>query len=478
MKKQIKNWQQGMTPYINGDGIFRLEHFDTTENKLRPYRSLADGSVDSRCKFVKFIKVGSDLYALANDGLVNSQLIVMKWDANNYFWDIYQSINENGSYAEMLFYYNGHFYGLWKSAHLWRITSGVLDKDYQDRTYTYYADPIIHSKDGLVYLPTDNIINRLSSDGTTLIAVLTLPSTFVITSIAEQGDFINIVGYDSVTYRSTSFVWDRDSSLATVTSKYDLGQETVYHNVVLGGIPFFISQRSDSSNTNFLEKQTLVIKYISGDNIKIKSEFQFYALGIGGKYVDGNKIYFNIYFRISSTDSNHYATFCLDELGRLSIAQNISINDNAGTESQLPGIIRDGDGFWIGGRADGVWNSIMGTNGDAHIYFLTESILETTQYQSPNLTKSLDLIGITVAFDPLPTGASVVLKTRADAETDWTTLAVDSNFSTLNSIKGVFPNDGTVTTAKNRQFRVESLGGAVITDFQVDFDEVNDEAYG
>ena len=80
--------------------------------------------------------------------------------------------------------------------------------------------------------------------------------------------------------------------------------------------------------------------------------------------------------------------------------------------------------------------------------------------------------------EPLPTAGQIILKSRKDEETAWTTLAT---FTTDNALKHSVTKSAAETSpsiGKEVQFRIESTGGANITGFQVTFDEVKSQAYG
>lgn len=471
--KQLKFFSPTITPNIYEDNaLTRLEHFEVSDGKLVPFRTLgASTLVNSNWSILSsFLKVtgttganGISLFALAQE-TVAPRGTILYWDKDNYRWDTYQSINADGQYATFLHYYQGYFYGLWKGTNMWQIKAEALGSrtvngTFAAITYTNYSNPITHSKDGLMYFAADNLIK--SFNGTTLSTGLTLPSNFIITSIAEDGDYIMIVGYDSGTGKATAYKWDRDSSLATLTAKYDLGYEVPVHNATIGGTHFIISKKTDTDSTAFVENPQLIIRYITGDKAKILKTFTYSYLTVGGKYLANDGLYFTAYIYQTYESAGHFVVFKLDENGNLTMPVNAGID--TGTAA-ITGIIRDGDGFFLG-SADGQWSSHANT-------YTTTSFFETTKDVAKNLTNNLDLVGAVVTFDPLPASSSVVVKTRKENETSWTTLAT---FNTEDSVKGIAL--GTGDTAKERQFRVESTGGAVITGFQRDYDEKPNEAY-
>lgn len=467
--KQLKDFRQGMTPFLSKDGgIARLEHFDTTLNTLRPFSGLASTTATGYNNISKFTKSADTIFALARQDHVSDKFMsILVWSGGNQTFSLHESAGSNGTYASVIIYYNGYFFGLWAGTHLWRITSGGVNLTYQARTYTNYADFLIHSKDGLLYIPTDNILSVFN--GSSLTTGLTLPTYFVITSIAEQGDYIMIVGYDSKTNNSTAYLWDRDSSLATLTAKYDLGSERALHNATISGTPVIISIKTNTSNTDITEKESLIIRALSGDKFVVLNEYIFDDLGIGGKFIDNNGLYFTGAFQEyggSSEFDPHCCVFKLDNNLKLSIAHNLAVNDTSGSALKLTGLLRDGDGFWIGGGTDGAWNTVNN--------YGTASIIEINPYEAQNLANNIDVVGITLTYEALPNGAEIKVYSRADSTLSWGTAI--ATFDENDSVKGSATCQD-LSTAKTRQFRIESTGGATITGWQAMLEEKPDECY-
>lgn len=472
--KQLTDVKQGMTPNINDDNsILRVEHFDTTSNQLVPYRELSVSkyqtfdfiSLFTPLKFVKYAGTTSneDLYLLSYFNS-NHKAQLMFWDRNNNYWDTKSAMDYEP--ASVFHCYHGSFYGLRSGSFLWKIENsggGAVTDNFQALSYTYFADFITHSKDDLMYIPVDNKI--YSCNGTTITLGITFPENYRISSINESGDYIFVVGFDTKMGKSVGYLWDRDSSLATLTAKYDLYDEIAYHSANLAGTNFIISLQADSSNTIFPEYPTMVIRYINGDKAKILRQYQYKALSIGGKYIANEILYFNAYIIPVGETSGHWIVFSIDSSGKLSIAQNVGINDAAGSMAEHPGIIRDGDGFWIAGGADGAWNT---TNG-----YSTISLFETTRYRAKSLADSIDTIGGIILAEPLKAGEQIIVKTKKDGDTDWETVLTANDDGT---VKAVFIG-GELDSAKYRQFRIESTGGAVINMTQFDFEEKPEEVY-
>jgi hypothetical protein len=473
--KTITNFKQGMTPNLYGEGIVRIEHFDNTTEQARPYRKLIASpmtGVTVNLKDLSKFALGSTvLYALGKQVTTNL-LAVGKWNTSTYGFDGVGVADGAGTFADILFWYKGSLYGLWKADQLWKMTTaGAFTATHQTLAFTTYAQPIVHSKSGTAYWATNNVLS--SFDGTTIATVHTYPTNFVITCIAEKGDFIQVIGYDSQTLISTSYLWDRDSSISTDTQKYELYNEVPYHNVTLGGTHFIITTGQsdfDTSATASLPNAKLNIRYILGDDAKLLKQFQFSSIVLrSGAYFVSQSLYFHATVKFLGDTDVHFVVFQLTENGELVIAQNLAINDSGSIGDGLPGLIKIGTTFFIAGRTDGSWHTISTYPSTASEY----PFFETPKYSSPNFTEDIDVLGYTVTFEPLASGASVVVKTRADAETAWTPLAT---FAVDDSVQGAMTGIGTNTVAE-RQFRIESIGGATITGFSVTFNGVANSVY-
>ncbi len=489
--KQITNFNQGMTPNKKSGGIARIEHFDTTTQEAFPFRDLVatdmtHGDAGAMKNIVKFTRGASNtIYALGMNVQTAVRPTLAKWDATNKYWNNFQSFNKDSSFAEMLFWYGGNLYGLWRdgsagvTGYLWKMTpAGSLTAQHVSQNYTNYCNPIFSKATNLEYIGIDNVI--YSFDGTSLVSVFAHPlTTFVFTSIAENGIYLNLTGYDTSTLKAESFLWDRNSSVGDVTQKYDLGYEFPVHSVILGGVHFIITVDRTSANIpddGTQQSKILNIKYVSGDIVKILNSYTFeeiFAYHVNGtnlsvgSYQELDKFYFFAKVKYLYETTYSRVLFALDDKGRLEVAQNIAIDISS--ENTFPDVIKERDCFWIAGRTAGTWVTTT-----TYPTTTALSLIETEWYNAKDITKAIKVVGATVDFEPLVAGASVILKTRADAENDWTTIGT---FSTDDSVRGSALGTS-LGNARYRQFRIESLGNAQIVAFQATFDEVNDQAYG
>src|SRR3990167_1096961 len=499
--RQVRDMNQGIQPNIYKDGLARIEHFDLVSGQARPYHPLTlsttnglSGTSLATLALLKLTAVSGTIYGVGVDNSTPTYGAIYSWDATNE-WQTKLTFGATSAPNALFFSHKGVLYGLRNSQYVYSIhTDGTLYvASHTDLTsVSSFADAFTHSKDGCTYFATDNKIHKLSTAadgtaGTGYSLVLTLPNTnFVITSIAEQGNFINICGYDSTTRISSSLKWDRDTSVTDITESYILGPERVYHNATLGGRTFFVQMRLDQTNTTFAEQPILVIKYLSGDvpEIILELPMKTGVLEAGGllmgKFVDNDRLYFAGYVRLLGESASTWRCFVLDKDGKLSIAQNIGVD--TGTVA-ITGVHVEGQGFWFTAGADGAWSNGASNN----TAYGTTSIIETTKVRSDDLAKNVSFKGMILSCEPLPTAGQIVIAARKNSselkvtpDATWTTL---KTFNSDDDVKlglpsAVAKNALSLANVKEFQLRVESTGGAVVTGLQYAYEENDAESYG
>ena len=499
--KTITNFKQGMTPNLYGDGIFKIEHFGHVTEQARPYRALVlsdmtHGAGGAMLSTTKFATISGIIYTIGEEVGSGSRPILSKWDGTNKYWDNFQSFNKDSIYAQMIFGYAGNLYGLWRdgsaatTGYLWKMTTaGSLTAQHQTKAWTNYCDPFYRKANNLEYLGIDNVI--YSFDGTTLTAVFTHPlTTFVWTCIAENGIYIQLTGYDTASLEATSYLWDGNSTVNDVNQKYNLGFDYPLHTATLGDFHFFVL--SDRTNANIADVGTqqskkLIIKYSLNDGIlKDVNTFYFkelYAYGtssngsieVGGRFVEDDKLYFGASAKFQNETTTSKVIFCLDSKGNLSIAQNLDVDTSS--LSYPIGILKQRDGWWFGMGGITATNNWNTTTTEATYSY--PAFFETPIFSSNNFTNNINILGYTVTTEPLASGASVIIKVRGDNETAWTTLSThDTDGSVDYAMIGIVSATGLAYgTRSQMQFRLESIGGAVITGFSVTFNEIPSNTY-
>ncbi len=480
-------FNKGMTPKVyDKDSATRIEHFDTITEVLRPFRTLNPdtnntGQAMSVLALKKFAMLDDRLYAVGQDASTPANGATYRWDTTNFDWRDKWGFGVASTTNDMLFTHKGVLFGLRNSRYLYSMTTGQVFTDVQDLSAfaNGFCDAIIHSKDGCAYFATDNKIHKLSTSadgtaGTGYSLALTLPnSNFFVRSLAEQGNYINIAGYDIKTGQSWSLIWDRDTSVVDLTESIHLGSEKVYHNATLNGQTFFVQLREDMSNSPYVEKPVLVIKYMNGNLAETLYEFPvstFDPAKMGGKYVASNRLYFSALVKFDGEESARHVLFCLDYKGRLTIAQNMS--GNAGT-ARVSGVFQQGESFWVCAGADGSWSTAT--------TYATTAYFETNDIRSDNLSENIAFETAFISCEPLPSGATVTLLGRINEQTTFTTIKTFSTDGHMklkcSALEAVNALNG-LSDARQVRLRLESSGGAVINGFQAIFTNKPDKGNG
>ena len=480
------DFDKGMTPKpLVPNSATRIEHFDTIDGKLRPFRTLISspnnqGVATTALALSNFELLNDVIYGVGVDWATPANGAIYSWDTSGFQWFTKLGFGAASVPNAMLHAHAGFLFGLRNSRYIYKMTTGgAYTASFHDTGAAFvngFSDPITHSKDGKCYIPFDNKIYSIDSTGVTPALALTLPNAnFLIKSICEEGNFINICGYDVTSGVSSALLWDRDTSVTDLTESYQLGVEQVYHSATLGGITFFVMLRKDVTNTNFQEKPVLVIKYINGNKAEIAGEFPVTSFAntghyIGGKYTSNDRLYFTGLVKFDGESAARNIVFVLDKNGTLKIAQNASIN--TGT-LLVTGLIRNGEGFWLGAGSDGAWNTTT--------TYTTISSYETSDIRSPDLSLALQFGEGFVTCEPLPASGQIIVKARKNEETTFTTIETFTGTNRMkfkiSPLKAVNALTG-IDNARLVRFRLESTVGATITGFQADFNYVPDKNNG
>ena len=386
----------------------------------------------------------------------------------------YQQPDATGATNFNLFVYykkTGLIYGARNGSHIWTFTPATpaFDNTTNALTHTDIGQGLIHSKDDILYIPYDDGTNWkiTKKDGTGAFTLaLTLPAHYKITSLCEYGNYIAIAcAPRSGIGNSRVYIWDRDSSLTTLTESIDWGEgnltilEEIEGNLI--GVSY-VGNIVAASPVNF--KGKIVLKQYSGGVATVFNQL----------IVDSNvvmdifhkqKINQYLYFPLSVT-LNGAVLRGIWRIGRnmsnepfaLSLYQFAS-NDSITTP--LKGFFIVGDYVFVSYTDNaGTTYSLSKTNNSAS--YTATSIYESLIINGGDSRLKKDLLGITVTTDYLPAAGQVVLKYQTDANvgsTTWTTIFTNTTDDSIShsAVTGL-PKD-----FKEIVFRIESTGGAVIT---------------
>lgn len=458
------------------------KHFDifSSPSKLVPYRSLEadtnDGSTATGMKqyFVQdftYHSASAKLYGLGQTagGLTK---IVYKADATTGNWTLPSSSEGDGVvWNGCLVEYKDYLWGFQGTTQVfrWGLLSGtpsITNSQGTVDTITSVAQGVI-AKDDNLYLPYNNKLVRVTSGGTVNNAVLTLPTNFKITSLANYGNYLAIACAPISTFNGTSkvFLWNLISDDVQETIDWGEGELRVLETIE--GMLVGITDRY-LNNATGAGRGSMIIQTYSGGNPQVVKEL--FTLALSGKTmpiskaVKNNRLFFSAKLMTDTAGTTYNEGIW--SFGRKNVnypyTLSLDVIDENVTSSGIQAFGTAANYFFVAHSADG---SIDKTN-DAATYAFT-SIYESgvIDFDEPNNDKRL--AALKVSFRKLASGETLTAKYRVDGATSWTTIGT---FSTAGELARSFLNiESTAadfSSGKEYEFRLESTGGLEILGFK------------
>lgn len=459
------------------------KHFDSFSqpNRLTPYRSLEadtnDGSTATGMKqyLVRdtlYHSSSAKLYGLGQTGGGNTK-IVYKADATSGNWTLPASSEGNGAVQYgCLVEYKDYLWGFQGTTQVfrWGLLSGtpsITNTQGTVGTITSVAQGVI-AKDDNLYLPYNNKLARVTSGGTVNDAVLTLPTNFKITSIANYGNYLAIGCAPISTFNGVSkvFLWNLTST--DVQEAIDWGEGELRILETIEGMLVGVTDRYLNNATGAGRGSMIVQVYSGGVPQVVKEVFTQALTGKSiplSKAVKNNRLFWAAKIMTNSAGTEYHEGIW--SFGRKNAyypyALNLDIIDENIDTDGIQAFGTAANYFFISHSGDG---GIDKTN-DAATYAFT-SIFETQVYDFGDSSVQKQLLGISLTTTPIPASASVTVKYKVDDASSWTTIGT---LSTQGAISRDFVNiestGADFATGKEYQFRCESTGGAEITGYKI-----------
>lgn len=384
----------------------------------------------------------------------------------------------------------GYIYGGHTGTHIWRYDPDGGDAfadTHQALTYTFLGQGVVHSKDDILYIPYFNAGGFIAknNNGTWSTTALTLPSDMKPVSICEYGNYLaigcaNISGIGG----SKVYIWNRDSSLATLSENYDLPEGTLTHLEYIGGTLVAILQTGGS---------TLGGQGVS-DTVRFRAEILFYTLtpsgfvlekrlenstgsslkvGITKQKLNG-RMYFPMAITIHGLLREGTWSYGLNEKGEwVLIHERTPDNDTATQASVLRGFFYVGDYLFQAFVNASGSHEVSKTKKDAYVNQTTiyESVINPNMPEE-DLFKNKQLKAVIVRYVALPTAGQVVLKQRTDSTTAWTSITAAFTETTDSALVTEMVSNGATqfTAGREIEFRLESTGGAEILELAYQYE--------
>lgn len=329
---------------------------------------------------------------------------------------------------ELFVYYHktGKFYGAKAGTDIWAFTpDGATAFDESDLSvaYTNVAQGLVHSKDDILYVPLDNKIYKNDNGSWTL--ALTLPNYLYITSICEYGDFLGISCAPlSGVGKSRVFLWNRDSSLTTLSDSIDWGGGVLKWIQEIEGNIVGASQVGGNSTRT---RDRIVFRLWAGGGAK---RFQEITSVVGQnltllstKQQLDDRVYFMMRVTIDGVIREGVWSVGISKSGRLALShERTPNNDTALGNGSLIGFFVVGDYMFISYIDNAGSYQVSKTNDQSS--FTSTSVYETEVLNEGNSHWVKKLLSAYLTFEPLPAAGQVALYYKKDAETGWTRLFV------------------------------------------------------
>lgn len=466
-----------------------IQHFDplTRPHRLVPNVSPEDGNADQTTQGIRqMLYYNGSVFGTAI--LLSPPAIYKRSDFSGNTWTaLTNGADSSGTWNPNVFVeYKGYAYG-------WRSDTAIWKADLADSVAFVTSDVsiagvgiqgLIHSKDDILYMPY-NVSGggkiAKNNNGSWTAAAITLPTAMSITSICEYGNFIAIACKPLYFGKSVVYLWDRDSSLTTLSESIDFGVGDLTIIEEIDGYLIGVSLVS----ANVLFPKVVFRRYSGAGGAQVFKEL--YASGAANFSLKGGQKFNNrLYFLLGITiaGSLYQGVWAV---GRSSTTNEFAVyfsHDpvlSGGSVISSGGLVAFkliGDYMFIA-YSDGA-DKMSKTNDSpsAASGYNISSIYESQIFNSGDSSNKKDLIGVTVFYDALPANGQIVLKYKIDAETSWTTIFTDGTDNAIShSAINIESSGAKITDFKEIRFRIESTGGAEITGFSFKTEETGKRLY-
>lgn len=395
----------------------------------------------------------------------------------------------------------------------WASTNTLLASDpagggsaaQQALTFTTIGQGYVHPKDNILYFPYNtssaSLVGAITSNGSAFgafnaTALTAIPKQYRSYCLTSFGNYLAIPVSNTVSGSSVNgslvYLWDRDTSLNTISEsiQWGAGYLKVLNN--LNGILIGISELgSDSLQAGVTQDfNAIQIKaYAGGTEPTLIKEIKANHLPGTNRpsvsinprvnFVYKNRLYFSI--NVNPNDGvspSYYGLFSVGKnktTGQYAVTmERMATNDNSETSVIAAAIA--GDFVSMVHTAVGTLTFTINGQTSSSTYGAT-SVYESPV--NPNMTlldktALKNLVAVAIMTTPLTSGAQVVMKCRVDSNPtgSWTTLftkTATSPDTLLTSYETPILPSMAVPDGINYEFRLESTGGAQIVGYLYKF---------
>lgn len=346
-------------------------------------------------------------------------------------------------------------------------------------SFTRASNAIIHSKDDTVYVGLDNYL--IKKNGSTAWSdALTLPVGSEIVTLCEYGNFLAIGVRQTIQVgKCTVYLWDRDSSLTTLSESISWGDEDLRVLEEVEGELVGISMTGDTASDTF--EKVIFRKYTSGVGaVKFLELNTGHSPSVSIQLVRSmQQKYRGRLFFMMTILINGSARTGVWSIGRNSrtqewvlVHERTSDNDTGlNATHTLRGFFNVGDYLFQSHQDNGTYE--MTKTSDQEAYSATSYYETTINPGMPleDVFRKKKLYSVTCHYEPQPANGQVVVKYRTDRAAAYTTIFTDTT-NNSNSFEMVDAGGTPFTDGREFEFRIESTGGTVITGLTYKYEDL------
>ena len=473
-------------------------------SRLVPYRSYEAGNDTVARKMGNFLYASGKLFGLGEQTSPLRPQIFYKDTFTDGTWSTTANnvvLTTPPSFLYDTFVqYKGFIFGFILNTSIWKydITGAaamVTADGTVGSTITSTANGVVHSKDDILYMAFNNVIvSKNGAGGAWNVAALTLPTKYTITSLCEYGNYLAIACKDTdvLSQSSRVFLWDRDSSVATLAESIDWGLGTLQVLEELEGRLIGISLIKRETSGGLVFNSILSFKYYAGaqgaiefariDGSRDASISPLSSLGVQ-KQKANNRIYFAVVLTMNEGSGSKEGVWSVGRSGQdRPYAITVEHQSSDGTvPTAIDGFFLAGSYVFIAYSNTGSLSGNISKSNDAAT-FSNNSQYESLIFDGGDPSQTKKLIGVTVMTAPMPAAGSVALGYAIDSTIGTTTTFTNIFTNTTDndishSAINIESSGATLPEFKEVQFQIISTGGAVVTGLSFEYELVPKRIY-
>jgi len=493
----INRWDKGIlnnTRIPIRGGSANLVNFDTTNPyTIKPHLATESGDDAPTTKKIKNFAVGKHaglyhLYGLGVNGsgyakVYSKNLTTSNNDLSDDGWNsITDNESSSGDVDYNLFVWyerQDRLYGARDGQYIWEYSpnSTWTDTSLDLTSYDHIAQGLVHSKDDILYVPYDNKIAKKDGANAWVSAAITIPEEFYITSICEYGNYIAIAATPVSGSANTNglgvskvYLWDRDTSLTTLSESIDFGEGKLK---VIEEVEGYLVGISESNL--FIRNKIIFRAWNGGASAKKFAELESddpndASVLEDSKQKVNNKVFFGMGITFDRNGDSYVGVWSVERVsGAFSIKLEHTCGNNETVDSNgaVTNFINVGGYIFISYLDSDGNEKISKTIGDLYYYDQTAIWQSMINPEMPleDRGHNKKLKGVRLIYDPLFSfdgNVEIKLYYRADGGS-WTRIFTDTTTGSLqNTEKLRDANGNNFSEAREYDFKVESKGVALI----------------